>query len=105
MKVEIDGIVYKLDTKTLTASVENAVDVEGDVVLPSFVEHQEMLYCVKNIKSAAFFRSQNLTSIVIPEGVESLGYASFKDCSLFTVIKIPPIYVVQTFCTNNILNQ
>lgn len=89
MKVEIDGIVYKLDTKTLTASVENAVDVEGDVVLPSFVEHQEMLYCVKNIKSAAFFRSQNLTSIVIPEGVESFGYASFKDCSNLVSITLP----------------
>ena len=44
---------------------------------------------VVSIGDAAFFRCDNLTSVVIPMGITSIGMNAFRDCSILSKIVIP----------------
>nr|MDE7296545.1 leucine-rich repeat domain-containing protein [Clostridia bacterium] len=70
-----DGIVYTGDGKTLVMYLGLASEVsvkEG----------------TKTIADAVFMNSAALTSIVIPDSVESVGYQAFKGCSKLESITI-----------------
>lgn len=72
----VDDVLFNKDTTIL---VQYPAKKEGEYTMPA---------SVTAIGDIAFFYS-NLESIIIPEGVESIGYESFGSCRQMTSITLP----------------
>ena len=82
---------YAFDDESLTASVialEGDQKYEGDIVIPETVQHDGRTYQVTSIGDNAFYYS-DITSIVIPNSVTSIGTCSFRFCSSLKNLNIP----------------
>lgn len=60
-------------------------DVSGEVVLPSQLSGKK----VAGVAEGAFFAMTGITSVTIPEGVESIGVYAFADCTALEFVSIP----------------
>ena len=84
---EVDGIYYSYDIgKTLKV---NGVSGYGSISIPGTVIFNGITYSVTSIHQYAFQGCDGLTSISIPDGVESIGYCAFDDCENLTSVTIP----------------
>ena len=72
-----------------TASITDFVGSETEVIIPSTVEYNGIIYKVTSIGDAAFLNGRSLTSITIPSSVTSIGSNAFRNCSSLTSITIP----------------
>ena len=76
-----------------TASITNFVGSETEVVIPSTVEYNGTTYKVTAIADGSFstgaFSNSNITSIIIPDSVTSIGSYAFYNCYSLTSITIP----------------
>ena len=92
-KVRIDGIWYKLNNESKTASVTSSDNEEekyqGEVVIPDLVVYEGEEYVVTVIGILTFSGCSCLTSIIIPKGVTVIGGWAFSGCSGLTSITIP----------------
>ena len=70
-----NGILYSKDKETLILA---PYGIEGAVVVPQGTKY-----------ISAFNDCEKVTSIVLPEGVTSIGGAAFSDCTSLTEINIP----------------
>ena len=88
MKEEIiNGIRYRLNGGTLTAEViKKNEGCEGEIIIPKTVVFNELTYRVTSIGEEAFEDCDGLTSIVIPEGLKSIGANAFSGTSLASVV-------------------
>ena len=59
-------------------------DISGDIEVPTTIDG----YNVKTVGSEAFENAKNITSITIPECVESIGSNCFKNCENLITINI-----------------
>ena len=85
--VEIDGIYYNLNTSDNTAKVTQHIShYSGDIDIPATIKYNEVTYNVTAIGNYAF--RSNISSIIIPNTVTSIGEYAFSYCSL-TSIDIP----------------
>lgn len=62
--------------------LEEYVGPGGDVVIPASLG-------VKEIAAKAFFANNDITSVVIPEGVEVVGYWCFNMCEAIEAVTLP----------------
>ena len=77
----VDGINYHVtSTEKLTVEVGDNDDYSGDAVIPMKVAKGGKEYSVTGIGEDAFFYS-DLTSIVIPPSVTTIGAGAFWGCS------------------------
>lgn len=100
-----NNIIYSLsdDGTSKTATITGCIKAEltGDVTIPASVENEGSNYKVISIGENAFTGSK-MTSVVIPDGVTSIGHSAFKDCSELTAattgngITIIPDYCFQS---------
>ena len=60
-------------------------EISGDYKVPSEVAG----YKVRQIGDRAFEGASNITSLTIPEGIESIGEYAFKRCSYFKTLYLP----------------
>lgn len=67
-----------------TASIVYGDPDEDDVVIPEKLDG----YTVTEIASYAF-ESASMSSLVIPEGVKTIGWGAFEDCYRLTSVSIP----------------
>lgn len=87
---ESDGILYEV-----TSAQDKFVTLiwggnsKGDIVLPASVTYDGIEYRVYDIEDRAFNKFEELTSIVIPEGVTRIGEETFSGCSSLTSVEIP----------------
>lgn len=80
----LDWLYYEIvDEKVIITGCDNSIS--GDIVIPSTIEG----YPVTAIGDYAFLLCNNITSIVIPEGVSIIGQWAFYDCTNLTSIFIP----------------
>lgn len=93
--VEVDGLKYALDDSAMTATVMQSVGktddsstYSGDIFVPSTVTYNDVTYNVTAIGEKAF-RNSNITSVVISEGITSLGELSFSDCRKLKRVSLP----------------
>jgi hypothetical protein len=87
--VEIGGIYYELVPKAKAAAVvKNPNGYTGSVVIPASVIYDGKEYSVTRIADAAFAGCNALTTVTIPEGVNTLEQHAFWYSSL-TSITIP----------------
>ena len=92
----IDGIYYKFDENTQTATVTNKIgdssgsnSYSGSITIPSTVAYNGTSYSVTSIGDYAFNECSGLTSITIPNSVTTIGRSAFKNCTGLTIITIP----------------
>lgn len=86
---KIDGIRYRLSADQ-TAQVINQLDpVAGDIVIPTFVTFADKQYAVKGIDANVFENNTAITSVVIEEGVETIGDRAFEGATKLSSLSLP----------------
>ena len=85
----VDSICYKIlsntDTeKTVAVTANdgryNSFRYSGDIVIPSTVTFAGTTYNVTEIAWYAFYLCSDLTSVIIPNTIKSIGGYAFKNC-------------------------
>lgn len=85
-----DGVLEYTVTNGTNVSVKKYNTCpSGDLIIPVTVMHNGINYNVTSIIDNAFFNCPNLTSVVIPDGVISIGQFVFEDCTGLTSVTIP----------------
>lgn len=77
--VEINGLNYILNNDG-TASVGKNRNAVGDIVIPEFVEYDGNKYFVTALSDESFKFCHDLRSVVLSNGITSLGDKSFASC-------------------------
>ena len=105
----IDGIRYALKDGVAMV-VRQPRNISGSITIPASITYQDNTYAVTSIGDSAFYFCRSLTTvtfgensrltsignqafyyctslteIVIPEGVTSMGFWAFRDCSSLTI--------------------
>ena len=86
--VEVDGIFYNLIQGSNSAYVtfegeeyySSENEYKGDVVVPETFTLDGITYTVKGVEKYSFRGCKELTSVTIPNSVESIGVECFRDC-------------------------
>lgn len=98
----VNNLRYKLLSET-TASVvgPDVADASGtqgndndswtvtDCVIPSTITYNSIAYQVKSIEDGAFSGATNMKTIILPEGLETIGYEAFYRCYGLKTLHIP----------------
>ena len=87
--IEQDGLVYVVLDKS--AIVVGYKPITPDVIIPSTITIKETDYSVTSILDNAFIECTNITSVVIPESVISIGQGVFNGCSSLWSLTLPYI--------------
>ena len=82
-----DGITYRIDDNGAMVAVAEATLTEANI--PSSVEFEGNQYPVIKINDRVFSGNTNLTVVVLPESLTTLGSRSFESCQSLKTIKIP----------------
>ncbi len=85
------GLFYKVygDEVAVTYEYENVGSYSGDVVIPETVVHDGVEYPVTAIGYKAFCFCYNLTSVEIPNSVDSISSHAFNGCERLQRVVIP----------------
>lgn len=83
---EVDGINYNIEDGVV--SVGYNYSAEGDIIIPETVTYEGVEYTVTAVGEWAFNWSQ-ITSVSLPETIESIGASAFSGCQSLTQIEIP----------------
>ena len=111
-KIHLGDLYYLLDEHALTAEVTASIDQHGmagnypdldSVVIPDTVTYLRVKYAVKSIGEYAFDHS-DLTTIVIPDHIQSIGESTFGSCRNLTSVTLPEgidrLFRVFAYCTS-----
>ena len=94
----VDSICYKIlsntDTEKTVAVTSNdgrynSFKYRGEIIIPSTVSFAGITYNVTEIAWYAFYQCYDLTSVVIPNTINSIGGYAFSNCSKLTSITLP----------------
>ena len=84
---EIDGIRYALKNGK-AAIVPQKLSVSGDIVIPERVTRGGEEYTVTALREACFYGCFGITSLTLPDSVETIGDRAFYDCRGMTAITV-----------------
>ena len=85
-------LLYTYNDNNHTATVIghwDGQDATGDLVIPETVMHNGEAYTVTAIGGDAFFGCTGLTTVALPNSLNSIGGYAFYDCSSLTSVEIP----------------
>lgn len=90
---EVNGIYYKSYANTnnclVTCKERMKPTYSGDIVIPSYVEYDGITYKVVTIGQYAFYSSNQLSSVTIPNTVTLIDTYAFMGCSGLHKINLP----------------
>lgn len=92
VKNKDDVTIYYLKTSNTEVAVtwnNMGPSYGGNVVIPSSVTYDEVIYNVTSIGTWAFCECTGLTSVTIPNSITSIDEYSFTECSSLTSVTIP----------------
>lgn len=84
-------LTFTYDAETLTASVELTDGCEDEAVeidIPELVLYEDEVYTVTSVPDGAF-RSSKMTSLTLPNTLQSIGDCSFYGCTNLTKLVVP----------------
>ena len=84
----VDGIKYTLEDD-YTAMVSAYYGDSQNIIIPESIEYVGCTFKVMYIAPSAFKDCTSLTSVTIPNSVESIGDNAFQNCTSLTSITIP----------------
>ena len=67
----------------------STIPITPTLIIPDKVTFESTEYSVTSIEPDAFFKCDQITSLVFPNTLESIGYMSFARCKSLTQITIP----------------
>ena len=77
----IDGIIYKINQNdNNSVTIIDYRNDTNDIVIPSVVSYNDILYVVTEIGNSAFADCTQLKSITIPASVSCVGDGAFYEC-------------------------
>ena len=84
-------IYYNVDGNeaAVTFEIEGVGSYSGDVVIPETVVHNGVEYAVTAIGYKAFLNCYNMTSIEIPNSIDSISSHAFRSCEQLQSVVIP----------------
>ena len=92
----VDGVTYtQLGKEKVGVTLIKPVFIDeygrwtSEIVLPATVEHEGITYRLTEICSTGLTGSSWLRSIVIPDGVTSIGWRAFEGCRQLESIELP----------------
>ena len=88
VEFKVNDILYVLDESKHTASVKSNNRCSGDIVIEDTIVYNGVEYLVTSIGNDAF-NGCSITSVVIPEGIVSIGSQSFFECRQLSSINLP----------------
>lgn len=90
--IVINDIAYTLDDEALTAETAARPDGEkykGDLVIPASVSNDGKTYNVIKIGDGSLRDAPELTSVTIPDGLQTIGNSAFASCTALTSVTVP----------------
>jgi len=84
-KGETDDYVYYYTEETGTAFIEKYTGTATEVKIPDKINGYE----INRIGNNAFYLNSKITSVTMPEGIESIGGNAFAGCQKLEYINIP----------------
>lgn len=83
---EAVGLEYKVNADNKTCVVTGIGECrDTDLLIPSVIDGYEVVEIAGN----AFKGNVRLTSVIIPDSVQSIGYGAFAQCKKMTAITVP----------------
>lgn len=95
---EFEGIWYTVvDSEALTCGLMGGNPYEpvagntigGDIEIPAKVSFESKEYTVVRVREFSFRNNENLTSVILPETIETIENGAFQECSSLTSINFP----------------
>lgn len=76
---------------TYSGSISDKIisEIEGTIVIPAKVKHNNTVFSVVSINAKAFSGANKLTGITIPSSVKSIGAFAFEGCTSLSKIIFP----------------
>lgn len=84
-----NGITYDFDPNNKCFNVKSCDPTVMNAEILSNIDYDNMNYPVVGIADDAFSQCVNLKSVIIPDGIETIGEEAFKNCSSLNEIRIP----------------
>ncbi|OHT16714.1 hypothetical protein TRFO_12973 [Tritrichomonas foetus] len=86
---EDDSFAYIMKTDT-TVSIKCPMQSQNtEITIPETVDHKNVTFLVVALQDGSFSNLENLTTVFLPDTIETLGEKTFEDCHKLTNIKIP----------------
>lgn len=86
--VVVDGITYNTYADTQTAELRNGYECKDDVIIPEAIEINGVKYAVTKINDYSFGYT-DVTSVSLPNTLETLGDEVFIGCEKLKKINLP----------------
>ena len=84
---EVELVQRDIDESTTLNSISN--DTQGAVTFPSSFTYLDQEYVIKKIGQGACYKTEGITSVVIPEGVTEIAKNAFWDCTSLKQVSLP----------------
>ena len=86
-----DTLYYQITSDTSVMLIKCSPKPIGRFEIPNsaYYSNWEQTYSVTAIESSAFYNSIGLDTIVIPDGVQSIGYSAFYNCIELSHVVLP----------------
>ena len=102
-----DGVIYLIETETMTASVtgyesdeEGNADIPAELVIPSEIEYDGKNYPVRIVSDYSFAECPTLRKITLPESIEYMGSYAFENAAYLETVIIPETIEFTEFGSN-----